>query len=135
MTETPEQKAKRILDMQCTSTRAALTRPENEDRVWRNRPNPFNWLAVSDAKDMDEAVAGRSISFQESEIEEGLRRKRGQMLSDLRGEHNNANSITPEKRQAAVAAFMFVKMKFYDLMKACGLATEKEVEFAKRHEK
>lgn len=133
MSETPEQKAQRILDMQCPSTRRALARNGDEDAAWRNRPNPVNWLAVADAKNMDEAVGGRAITFRETSIEEGLRQRRGQILTDIRDDRNR-DTLTPDKRQAAVAAFTFVKIKFHDFMKACGLATEKEVEFAKRHE-
>lgn len=129
MTETPEQKAKRILDMQCPSTRAALERPEDKDAAWRNRQNPLNWLAMPDAKNMDEAIGARPLAFKEVAIEESLRQKRGLMLSDLRGEHYNAKSVTPEKKERAIEAFMSattVKEKFFAIMKFFTPHREKE---------
>jgi hypothetical protein len=134
MTETPEQKAQRILDIQCPSTKAALLRSNDKDEEWRHRPNPANWLAVADAKDMDEAVGWRSFSFQEVELMFQLHRKRGEILSSMQS-RPPSRPVPEAKREAAIAAFMSgktIKDKFWSIMKACGLATDKEVAMARR---
>lgn len=119
-----ERKAK-ILAMQCPSTRRALERPESEDEIWHDR-TITGWLAVPDAKTMEERVAARKISFQEAQVQARMRYERGKRLSEMRQEGEFA-PVKEEKRNAAIAAFMFVNVKFKDLMRQAGLGeTPKE---------
>lgn len=127
----PEERAKYILSLQPESTRKAMERPVEDDLKWFNRPIPANYLAVPDAKTTDELVGARALGYEESKVMARLRYNRGRYLAEMRGE-GEASSVTEVKRNAAVAAFMFVKTKFKDLMRMCGLATEKEYAEFKR---
>ena len=127
------EKEKKILDMQSPSTRAALLRPESEDKNWGAR-GFGEWKAVKNASTMEEAIGARALSFTESQIEHSIRQNRGAVLAQMRKEPD-ASSKTYEKRSRAIDAFMFIKVKFKDLMKAVGLASDKEMAMYERHEK
>jgi hypothetical protein len=125
---TPEEKKEReakILAMQCESTRKAMSEPER-DSEWYLRPLR-DWKAVSNAKSTEEAIGARSISFQEAKVYEGLRQNRGTIIAQMRAEPT-PSSVTPAKKERAIGAFMFVRLKFTDLMKRFGMASDKEVE-------
>lgn len=70
---------------------------------------------------MEEAVGCRSISYAEVTLENALRYNRGKHLAEIRKEPD-ASSVNEEKRDRAIGAFAFVRVKFRDLMRLSGLA-------------
>jgi hypothetical protein len=128
-----EEEAEQIINQQCPSTQKAMRRPISEDAVWHAREFR-NWKAVENAKTMEEAVGARTLSFSEVKIEQNLRHNRGMVLAQIRNE-GPVSSVSPEKRERAINAFMLVKTRFKDLMKSWGLASTKEVQWYERHEK
>ena len=81
---------------------------------------PKDWLAVADAKTMDEAIASRPLLYEEAKVYATLRQHRGHYLATMRKE-DNAESKNSHKEKA-VEAFMMkfslgvIKAKFKDLM-------------------
>jgi hypothetical protein len=127
------EKEQKIFDMQSPSMKAIMQRPKEKDVEHYNRPIPVNYLAIPDAKTIDELVGMRALTFEESKVFTQMRQHRGQILAEMRNEPD-ACAHPPERKHAAVQAFMFIKRKFHELMQEMGLATEKEVEMVKRHE-
>lgn len=117
-------KEKRIFDMQAESTKAALLRqkdrPPEDDWLYITRPIPESYLAVPDAKNLNELVACRPITHQEAKVEGTIRRLRGARIAQKRLE-GEVTSVTEEKKERAVNAFMdmftpdIVKMKFKEI--------------------
>lgn len=116
---------KLIFDMQEPSTKAALLRqkerPKEDDWLWITRPIPESYLAVPDAKNLNELVACRPITHQEAKVESTIRRLRGARIAQKRME-GEVSSVTEEKKEKAVNAFMdifsldVVKVKFKEMM-------------------
>lgn len=124
------EKEKKIFEMQAPSTRRAMARPESEDITWFNRPTPKEAIAVPDAKSDEERVGARGLSFKEVLVEDNLRYNRGSYLAQMRNEPD-ASSVDEPKRSRAINAFMFIKLKFKDLMCLSGLAPKEEWEKSK----
>jgi hypothetical protein len=103
----------------------ALSQTAEERAAALLKPIPSNYLAVPDAKSLDELVAIRQMSHEEALVYHRLRQKRGARIAEMRGEPD-ASSVDENKRSRAIGAFMFVRAKFKDLMIACGLASQKE---------
>ena len=108
------------MDMQCPSTRRALSQTPAERAAHNASPLP-DCRAVKDAKTMEEAVGARRISYAEVKLENQLRYNRGAVLAQLRKEPD-ASSVDKDKRERAIAAFAYVRVKFKDLMRMSGLA-------------
>ena len=117
-----DEEKKKILALQCPSTRRALERPESEDLDWWLRPLP-----TSDSKaqcrdeDGNVFINARPISYYEAKMYDQHRVNRGAVLAQMRKE-SEVSSVDEAKREKAVSAFMFVKRKFKDLMKEWNLA-------------
>lgn len=111
--------------MQCPSTKAAMLRQKErdpkDDLLYATRPIPKNYLAVPDAKSLDELVACRPITYEESKVYNKLRYERGKHIAMARGE-KDAVSAPEEKKKSAINAFMdifspsVIRAKFKDLM-------------------
>lgn len=114
------EREKKILDLQCASTRRTLERAPDLDLEWFKRKIP------KDAQVLDEHgkifVNHRPITFSEATIEQKLRYDRGSHLAIMRHEPD-ARSHEEKKKETAIHAFMNVfsveniKEKFNELMK------------------
>lgn len=114
----------KILMMQSPSTRRAMEAHKAGKSLNNAEWPPKGWLAVENAKSMEEAVNARSLSYQEVAVYSKLRYDRGGHLAQI---HKDAEAKLPEeKKNRAVQAFMFVRKKFKDLMMDWGLAPEIE---------
>jgi hypothetical protein len=95
-----------LLSMQPKSTQDALAkqkdRPAEEDLEFVLRPISEDYLAVKDAQSLDELVPARPISPQEFTSFMSMRASRG----NRKGE-SKASSVSPEKRERAIEAFMY----------------------------
>lgn len=119
-------KQKKIFEMQCPSTQKAMALHQKGSSLREEMPAiPINWKAVPDAKTVDEAVGARALTFQEVKVETTLRYFRGQYLAEMRNEVP-VSSITEEKKEKAIGAFMFIKKTFMEIMEMAGLAPVKE---------
>jgi len=113
------EKEQRILEIQQPSTRACLTRPKDLDLEWLNRKIP------KEAQVRDEEgnvfLNMRALTFEETRMEEGIRRARGGWLAQMRNEPH-LSSVTEEKKHSAIHSFMTIfsveriKDKFKELM-------------------
>ncbi len=118
-------KEERIFKMQSPSMQRLMRRPQAEDAEWQKRlDKPIeNWRAVPNAKTWEEMVGARSLTFQETAQYEKMRLNRGAVLAQMRKEPD-ASSVDEAKRNRAINAFMFIKVKFKDLMKQWNMAPE-----------
>lgn len=110
------EKEQKILDMQCASTKKALTRPESEELAHFSRlfgPSPEGHKAVPNAKSWEEAVRARSLTREEVAVEGRLRQKRGQLLAEMRKEPSGS-SVGEEKKARGIRAFLL--QTFDDIM-------------------
>lgn len=113
------EKERKILEMQCPSTRRCLERPPDLDTEWFNREIP------KEAQVRDEEgnvfLNMRALTYQETTMEEGIRRKRGAWISERRGD-GNAKGVSEERKLKGIAAFMnlfspqTIKEKFKKIM-------------------
>lgn len=120
------EKEQRIFDKQAPSTKAAMLRQRERDPLddWEylTRPIPQEYLAVPDAKNVDELVACRALTFQETVMEERIRQTRGAKIAEMRKE-GDASAVSSERKQSAIEAFMdmfsptVIKAKFHELMR------------------
>lgn len=102
------EKEQKVLDMQCASTKKALTRPESEDLAHFSRlfgPSPEGHKAVPNAKSWEEAVRARSLTHEEVAVEHGLRQNRGALLAEMRKEQADS-SVGEEKRARGIRALL-----------------------------
>lgn len=119
---TDEEKKAKIFAMQSPSTQAAMRAHEQGKKAHDGEWPPKGWLAVADAKNMDEAVAARPLTYHEAKMETDLRQNRGAHLAEM-FKDKEASGVTEQKRNWAINAFMMTPVKFKDLMKQAGLAT------------
>jgi ribosomal 50S subunit-recycling heat shock protein len=116
---TPEEK--KIFDMQCASTRAALSRPVELDLEWFRRPIPSSAQVLKEDGSVDLNL--RAFTASEVKIEESLRLVRGQRIEEMRVEKTPGVTLTEEKKERATAAWMksrtmdAIKNVFKELMK------------------
>lgn len=115
----------KILELQCPSTRRCLERPPELDLEWLNRPIPKEAQVVDE--DGNVFINARALTYEETRMEEGIRRKRGSWIATRRGE-GDAKAVSEERKQKGIAAFMqtnigavkqtvtAIKIKFSDLM-------------------
>ncbi len=88
---------------QSESTKRLLAMSEEELIKHRERPLPKDWLAVSDATNMDEAVAPRLFTPQEVALVEDIRHKSKNTTGDAISEGQRGAS--KEAKVNAMAAF------------------------------
>lgn len=123
-------KERRILEMQCPSTRRSLERPVDLDLEWFKRPIP------KEAQVLDEQgnifVNCRALTYQETKLEEGIRQKRGSWLAQMRNEPE-ANP-TEHKKESAINAFMnkFTPKALFDKFKELMGGAKKELSYAEK---
>lgn len=88
--------------IQCASTKALLEMTSEQLAKHRDRPLPTNWLAVPDAKNMDEAVPTRPVTIQEILLQEDIRHKSKNTFGQ-----SEKNGVSDERKRVAVEAFTY----------------------------
>lgn len=118
---------KKILEMQCASTRRSLERPETEDVEWGMRKLPKE----SQVKDEygNVVIGHRLFTDEEWEVATKLQRKRGRYIAEMRGDEVETKPKPEAVRRSAIDRFMgifsidAIKVKFKELMS--GMPEEK----------
>jgi hypothetical protein len=110
------------------STQAILDRDPSLDALYQMRPLPNNWVAVPNAKTIDEAVSRRKITKKEARIIRNLRHSERNTKGQY--EHMGVSGI---KRVKAIDAFMAIagtplKDLFRKIMELSGLGDKEKVE-------
>lgn len=121
---------KKILDIQCASTRKSLERREVDDVEWRFREIP------KEAQVVDEngvvIVGHRTFTDLEWKLGNLLQRRKGAYIAEAREETLVHYEMPRPVRNKAIDRFMglssvaSIKAKFEAVMEACGLMVKNE---------
>lgn len=101
--------SKEFLEAQSPSTRKILERPVEEDEKWRARPliveGTHTTLGLKDSPEkIAEIIKPRNFTPEEVALEVDVRLKRG---ARIQGRTPAKSSVSPEKKERAVAAFAY----------------------------
>jgi len=97
---------RKILEMQCESTRRCLERPPDLDLEWLSRPIPKEAQVLKSDGSVDLNV--RAFSEEEVRIESKIRYERGGHLAKMRNEPE-AKAVSEQRKKTAIEAFMTSK--------------------------